>query len=164
MSFWYRKTASRWSVNLTWLMSGLIPALCLMRRFIIRSRIKTFWITVKYIRLTLSRKVWIRHADGSLHCMLSLLWYLIVCRIKPWSLMDWYLTRTVIRCPSVLTMLSIRLLRLRSMVLIRCVGTWLLTHLHGIIWNSTLKESKKFAVSSSVPYIIHIRSLRCMPM
>ena len=156
--------ANRWSVNQTWLMYGSIRGLCHTRRSIIRSKIKNCWITVRYIRLTLSRKEWTRLVVGSLPCMLSLPWYLTVCPTKLLSLTVWYSIRTVTRCLSVWITLSIRLLRLKSMVPTRCVGTWLPILLHGITWNLTLKEWKRFAVNSSVPYIIRIHSLRFMRM
>ena len=164
MWFWFPKAVSRWSARPTWSTYGSIPARCLMLRFIIRSRTRKSSTTARFIRPISSPKASTKHADGSSLYMRSLRWYSIACRIKPSFRTAWCWTRMATKCPNVWVMPSIRSPRLSSTVPILCAGTWLRMPLRGITSNLILTVSKKFAASSSVHYIILIRSSLCMRM
>jgi len=145
-------------------MYGLTPVQCRMHKFIIRSKTKNCWTAIRYILPISLRKEWIRHAGGSSLCTPLRQWYSTVYLIRLLFPTVWYWIRTVIKCPNVWAMPSIRSLRSRNTVPTHCVGIWLRILLHGIIWSSIWMALKRCAVSSSVHCITRIHSLHCMPM
>ena len=80
------------------------------------------WTAIRHILPISLRKEWIRHAGGSSLCTPLRQWYSTVYLIRLLFPTVWYWIRTVIKCPNVWAMPSIRSLRSRNTVPTHCVG------------------------------------------